>query len=51
MQNICCEVTWMQQNVINGEINIGSGNGLLPDGTKAFPESMLIQNYVAIWLH
>ena len=28
------------------EVNIGSGNGLLPDGTKPVPEPMLTQIYV-----
>ena len=30
------------------EINIISGNGLLPDGTKPLPAPMLTQIYVAI---
>ena len=25
-------------------VNIGSGNGLVPDGTKSLPEPMLIYN-------
>ena len=27
-------------------VNIGSGNGLLPDGTKPLPEPMLIYHYI-----
>ena len=26
-------------------VNIGSGNGLLPNGTKPFPEPMVIYQY------
>ena len=33
------------------EVNIGSGNGLVPSGTKPLPEPMLTQIYVAIWCH
>ena len=32
-------------------VNIGSGNGLLPDGTKPLPEPMLTQISVAISHH
>ena len=32
-------------------INIGSGNGLVPSGTKPLPEPMLTQFYVGIWCH
>ena len=32
-------------------LNIGSGNGLVSSGNKPLPEPMLIQIYVAIWLH
>ena len=31
--------------------NIGSGNGLVPDGTKPLPEPVFTQIYVAIWRH
>ena len=31
--------------------NIGSGNGLVPSGTKPLPESMLTQIHVTIWCH
>ena len=30
---------------------IGSGNGLVPSGSKPLPEPMLIQNSVTIWRH
>ena len=33
------------------DVNIDSGNGLVPDGTKPLPESMFTQNYVGIWRH
>ena len=32
-------------------VNIGSGNGLVPDGTKPLPEPALTQISVAIWRH
>ena len=32
-------------------VNIGSGNGLVPSGTKPLPEPVLTQIYVAIWHH
>ena len=32
-------------------VNIGSGNGLVPSGTKPLPEPMLTQISVAIWCH
>ena len=31
------------------EANIGSWNGLVPDGTKPLPEPMLTKFYEAIW--
>ena len=31
------------------QVNIGSGNGLVPSGNKPLPEPMLTQIYVAIW--
>ena len=33
------------------EVNIGSGNGLLPDGTKPLPEPVLTKISNAIWRH
>ena len=32
-------------------VNIASGYGSLPDGTKPQPELMLIKMYVTIWRH
>ena len=32
-------------------VNIGSGNDLVPSGTKPLPEPMLTQFYVTIWRH
>ena len=36
-------IKWMSQN-----LNIGSGNGLMPSGNKPLPEPMLTQIYVII---
>ena len=33
------------------QVNIGSGNGLVPSGNKPLPEPMLTQIYVAQWHH
>ena len=33
------------------QVNIGSGNGLVPSGKKPLPEPMLTQISVAIWRH
>ena len=33
------------------EVNIGSGNGMVPSGNKPLPEPMLIQIYVATRRH
>ena len=30
-------------------VNIGSGNGLVPDGTKPLPEPVLIYHCLMIW--
>ena len=32
-------------------VNIGSGNGLVPDGKKPLPELMFIKFYNAVWYH
>ena len=32
-------------------VHIGSGNGLVPSGSKPLPEPMLTQIYVTIWHH
>ena len=31
------------------DVNIGSGNGLVPSGNKPLPEPMLTQIYITIW--
>ena len=33
------------------DVNIGSGNGMVPSDNKPLPEPMLTQIYVAIWHH
>ena len=33
------------------QVNISSGNGLVPSGNKPLPEPMLTQIHAAIWLH
>ena len=33
------------------QVNIGSGDGLVPSGTKPLPEPMLTHIYVATWRH
>ena len=45
--SISCEIvlTWTLK-----DLNIGSGNGLVPSGNKPLPEPMLTQFSVAIWL-
>ena len=41
-----------QKNVTRPyQVNIGSGNGLVPSGNKPLPEPMLTKVYVAIWHH
>ena len=35
-------VAWWHHRATEIWVNIGSGNGLLPDGTKPLPEPMLI---------
>ena len=32
-------------------VNISSGDGLVPPGTKPLPEPMLTQDYVVTWRH
>ena len=36
---------------IDSDGNIGSGDGLVPSGSKPLPEPMLNLIYVAIWYH
>ena len=42
--DMCLEITLLTHCGLVAEnwVNIGSGNGLLPDGTKPLPEPMLI---------
>ena len=39
--------------LMDDQVNTGSGDGLVPSGTKPLPEPMLIQIYVitCIWVH
>ena len=39
----------MAQNLPEWQVNIGSGNGLVPLGNKPLPEPMLTQKRAAIW--
>ena len=32
---------WMPEDFIDGEVNIGSGNGLVPSGNNPLPEPVL----------
>ena len=32
-------------------VNIGSGNGMVPSGTKLGPETMLTQIFITVWHH
>ena len=41
----------MSQDMTDDWFNIGSGKGMVPDGTKPLPESMLTQIYFTIWRH
>ena len=42
---------WMPLDLIDVEVNIDSGNGLVLSGNKPLPEPMLTQTYVTIWRH
>ena len=39
---------WMPQDLTD-DVNIGSGNDLVPSGNKPLPETMLTQIYVTEW--
>ena len=47
-----CEIAlrWIPLDLAD-DVNIGSGNGLVPWGNKPLPEPMLTQIYVAKWRH
>ena len=49
---ISCEIAliWMSLDFTDA-VNIGSGNGLVPSGSKPLPEPMLTQIYVVKWRH
>ena len=53
----CCEIAFIFNNATGPhlwDVNIGSGNGLLPSGNKPLPEPMLTQIYVVTrpqWVH
>ena len=49
---ISCEIVliWMSLDLTD-DVNIGSGNGLVPSGNKPLPEPMLTQISVTIWRH
>ena len=47
MQMLQLQLTWKPQDL--SDVNIGSGDDLLPDGTKQLLEPMLTQFSVAIW--
>ena len=38
---------WMVQDPSHDKVNIGSGNGLVPSGSKPLPEPMLTQTSAA----
>ena len=42
---------WALVLELHSEVNIGSGNGLVPSGNKLLPEPLLAQIYVVIWRH
>ena len=48
--SIFCEIVvrCMPQDRIEHWVNIGSGNGLVPDSTKPLPEPMLTKIYEAL---
>ena len=37
--------------IFSQQLNMGSGNGLVPSGNKPLPEPMLTEIYIAIWHH
>ena len=45
----CCQVNATE--AFKGKVNIGSGNGLVPDSTKPLPEPLLTQIHATIWCH
>ena len=41
----------MPQNLTDDQVNIGSGNGLVPSGNKPLPEPVLTKISKASWCH
>ena len=52
LKNTYCEIKlrWMAQ-IIWWEVNIVSGNALVPSDIKPLHEPMLTHNYATLWLH
>ena len=48
---ISYEIAFRWMSLYWWQVNIGSGNGLVPSGKKPLPEQMLIQICVTIWYH
>ena len=44
-------IRWMLQDHIDDQFNIGSGNGLLPDGSKPLPKPIVAKAYDFVWRH
>ena len=44
-------LSWVPQNPIDDQVNIGAGNGLVPSGNEPLSEPMLTKIYVIIWRH
>ena len=42
---------WTLLGLSDDQVNIGSGNGLVPSGNKPLPEPMLTKVPAAIWRH
>ena len=51
--SIICEIAlkWMLWNTFDDQVNIGSGNGLVPWGTKPLPEPMLTHILITMLPH
>ena len=49
VSEIALRWTSLDLDLPDDEVNIGSGNGLVPSGSKPLPEPVLTQFSVAIW--
>ena len=49
--DISCEIALIWMSLDWWYVNIGSGNGLVPSGSKPLPELMMTQISIAIWCH